>query len=82
MVQSPLLPRRSFAAAAAISAYVNSRAAASVDAVASEFSFCQDCRLRLHGDLGVKTSCPADDPQIFRVDGAEPDELRDMFFVC
>jgi hypothetical protein len=45
-------------------------------------SFCQDCRLRLHDDLGVKSSCPADDPQIFRVDGAEPDELCDFFFVC
>lgn len=36
----------------------------------------------LHDDLGVKNSCPADDPQVFRVDGAEPDELRDFFFVC
>jgi hypothetical protein len=41
-------------------------------------SFSQDFRLRLDGDLGIKSSCPAGDPQIFRVGGSEPDELRDF----
>jgi hypothetical protein len=39
MVPSPLLPRRSFAAAAATSACANSREAAYADAAASESAF-------------------------------------------
>jgi hypothetical protein len=39
MVPPPLSPRRSFAAAAATSAYANSRAAASADAAAPESAF-------------------------------------------
>jgi hypothetical protein len=41
-------------------------------------SFRQDFRLRFHGHLGVKSSCPAEDQQVFRVDGAKSDELRDF----
>jgi hypothetical protein len=80
MVSSTLPPRRSFVAAAAISACANFRAAASVDAVASEPAYARIAArtFMATSELGVKSSCPADDPHIFRVGGAEPDELRDL----
>jgi hypothetical protein len=38
--------------------------------------------LCLPGDLGVKSICPGDGPQVLRVDGGEPEKPRYFFSVC
>ena len=44
--------------------------------------FRQDGRLRRHDHPGVERGRPADDPQVFRVDGAKLDERSDLVLLA